>query len=84
MKRMIIVLAFLLSAGLAFAGGDYSTRPMPQEQRTWGETFKRPQQLIKPDYKWTPRDYAAVAGVVVSAIGVFGGLYIKIRRKKEV
>ena len=83
MKRLIIVLAFLLSAGIAFAGGgDYEIQPQ-QEQRSWSKTFKEPQQLIKSEYKWTPRDFAAVAGVFVSAIGVAGGLWLNSRRKKQ-
>ena len=83
MKRLIIVLAFLLSAGLAFAGGgDYEIQPQ-QEQRSWSKTFKEPQQLIKSEYKWTPRDFAAVAGVFVSAVGVAGGLWLNSRRKKQ-
>ena len=82
MKRIIIVLAFLLSAGMVFAGGGYEIEPQPQEQRSWSKTFKEPQQLIKSDYKWTPRDYAAVAGVFVSAVGVVGGLYLNSRRKR--
>ena len=82
MKRLIIVLAFLLSAGLAFAGGgDYEIQP--QEQRSWTKTLKEPSTLLKAKYKWTPRDYAAVAGVFVSAAGVAGGLYINSRRKKQ-
>jgi len=82
MKRLIIVLAFLLSAGIAFAGGgDYEMQP--QEQRSWSKTFKEPQQLIKSEYKWTPRDFAAVAGVFVSAVGVAGGLWLNSRRKKQ-
>jgi len=83
MKRLIIVLAFLLSAGIAFAGGgDYEIQPQ-QEQRSWSKTFKEPQQLIKSEYKWTPRDFAAVAGVFVSAVGVAGGLWLNSRRKKQ-
>ena len=83
MKRLIIVLAFLLSAGLAFAGGgDYEIQPQ-QEQRSLGKILTEPQQLIKSDYKWTPRDFAAVAGVFVSAVGVAGGLWLNSRRKKQ-
>jgi len=84
MKRVIIVLAFLLSAGIAFAGGGADYEMQPQEQRSWGKTFSEPQQLIKSEYDWTPRDYAAVAGVFVSAVGVVGGLYINSRRKKQI
>jgi hypothetical protein len=82
MKRLIIVLAFLLSAGLAFAGGgDYEIQP--QEQRSLGKILTEPQQLLKSEYKWTPRDFAAVAGVFVSAAGVVGGLWLNSRRKKQ-
>ena len=83
MKRLIIVLAFLLSAGLAFAGGgDYEIQPQ-QEQRSLGKILTEPQQLLKSEYKWTPRDFAAVAGVFVSAAGVVGGLWLNSRRKKQ-
>lgn len=84
MKRLVIIAATLFAlGGIAYAGGgDYEMQP--QEQRSWTKTFKEPQQLIKPEYKWTPRDYAAVAGVFVSAAGVVGGLYINSRRKKQI
>ena len=84
MKRLIITLATLFAlGGIAYAGGgDYEMQP--QEQRSWSKTFSEPQQLIDSKYKWKPRDYAAVAGVCVSAIGVVGGLYLNSRRKKQV
>ena len=84
MKRLIITLAalFVLS-GLAFAGGgDYEMQP--QEQRSWSKTLTEPSKLIEQKYKWTPRDYAAVAGVFVSAFGVAGGLYLNSRMKKQI
>jgi len=83
MKRLIITLATLFAlSGLAFAGGGgYDIQP--QEQRSLGKILTEPQQLLKSEYKWTPRDYAAVAGVFVSAFGVAGGLYINSRRKKQ-
>lgn len=84
MKRLVIIAATLFAlSGLAFAGGgDYEMQP--QEQRSWSKTLTQPHKLIEPTYKWTPRDYAAVAGVFVSAVGVFGGLYINSRRKKQI
>jgi hypothetical protein len=83
MKRLVIIAATLFAlSGIVYAGGgDYEIQP--QEQRSWSKTFIEPQQLIKPEYKWTPRDFAAVAGVFVSAVGVAGGLYLNNRRKKK-
>ena len=73
MKRLIIALAFLLSAGLAFAGGGFDE----QEQRSV------PQQVEKKDKGWTVSDYIAASGVVVTAVGVTGALYLNSRRKKQ-
>ena len=83
MKRLVITLATLFAlSGLALAGGgNYEIQP--QEQRPLSKILTEPQQLLKSEYKWTPRDYAAVAGVFVSAFGVAGGLYINSRRKKQ-
>ena len=84
MKRLIITLATLFAlGGIAYAGGgDYEMQP--QEQRSLYKTFTEPSTLLKAKYKWTPRDYAAVAGVFVSAFGVAGGLYLNSRRKKQI
>ncbi|MCK4978670.1 MAG: hypothetical protein KAS36_17175 [Anaerolineales bacterium] len=73
MKRLIIALAFLLSAGLAFAGGGFDQ----QEQRSV------PQQVEKKDNGWSVGDYIAASGVVVTAVGIAGGLYLNSRRKKK-
>ena len=84
MKRLIIIAATVLAlGGIAYAGGgDYEMQP--QEQRSLGKILTEPGKLIEQEYTWTPRDYAAVAGVCVSAFGVAGGLYINSRRKKLV
>ena len=84
MKRLVIIAATLFAlCGIAYAGGgDYKMQP--QEQRSLYKTFTEPGKLIEQEYKWTPRDYAAVAGVFVSAAGVFGGLYFNSRRKKQI
>lgn len=83
MKRLVITLAMLFTlGGIAYAGGGYEIQP--QEQRSLGKILTDPGKLIEQEYKWTPRDYAAVAGVFVSAVGVVGGLYINSRRKKSI
>lgn len=76
MKRMIVVLAFLLSAGIAFAGGGFE-----QEQRPWSE----PQQTTKTTKSddWTTGDKVAAVGVGVTAAGIATGLYLNYRRKKQ-
>jgi hypothetical protein len=83
MKRLFIIAATLFTlCGLAYAGGgyEYEAKPQPQEQMWVQRKYK---QLVKdPAYKWTIQDYCSVAGVVVTTIGVAGGLYFNSRRKK--
>ncbi len=73
MKRLIIVLAFLLSAGIAFAGGGFDQ----QEQRSV------PQQAEKKDNGLNTSDilYAVIGGSTVILTGA--GLYLNNRRKKK-
>ena len=78
MKKLIIVLAFLLSAGIAFAGGGFEP-----EQKGWSEPQQEQTTKTKKDNGLSTSDilYVVIGGSTVILTGA--GLYLNSRRKKQ-